>query len=72
MKKQEPVQASPTDAARGTTRGSIVNISSVSSFIAVPNMVQYTTCKHAMIGITKTAGEWSLTLARLKPAGTNG
>ncbi|KAF3761007.1 NAD(P)-binding protein [Cryphonectria parasitica EP155] len=55
MKKQELEQASPTDALRGKTRGSIVNISSVSSFIAVPNMVQYTTCKHAMIGITKTA-----------------
>lgn len=63
MKNQEPEQASPHDATRGTTRGSIVNISSVSSFIAVPNMVQYTTCKHAMIGITKTAGEWDLILA---------
>lgn len=51
-------QASPTDPARGTTRGSIVNLASVSSFMAVPNMVQYTTCKHAIIGITKTAGEY--------------
>lgn len=60
MKKQEPEQTSPTDTLRGETRGSIVNISSVSSFIAVPNMVQYTTCKHAIIGITKTAGGWDL------------
>lgn len=55
MKAQVPQQASPTDPARGTTRGSIVNLASVSSFMAVPNMVQYTTCKHAIIGITKTA-----------------
>lgn len=26
--------------------------------MAVPSMVQYTTCKHAIIGITKTAGEY--------------
>lgn len=57
MKAQEPQQASPTDAARGAPRGPMVNLSSVSSFMAVPNMVQYTTCKHAIIGITKTAGE---------------
>ncbi|KAI7779335.1 hypothetical protein LA080_001006 [Diaporthe eres] len=55
MKIQEPHQASATDPARGTTRGSIVNLSSVSEFMAVSNMVQYTTCKHAISGITKTA-----------------
>ncbi|KAJ4422375.1 hypothetical protein N0V82_002930 [Gnomoniopsis sp. IMI 355080] len=55
MKKQEPKQVSATNTARGTSRGSIVNLSSVSSFMAVANMVQYTTCKHAIVGITKTA-----------------
>ncbi|KAM4060149.1 short chain dehydrogenase [Hirsutella rhossiliensis] len=60
MKVQEPRQVG--DPARGTTRGSIVNLASVSSFMAVPNMVQYTTCKHAIIGLTKTAGEHLETL----------
>ncbi|KAG6354640.1 hypothetical protein INS49_004658 [Diaporthe citri] len=55
MKTQERRQASATDPTRGTTRGSIVNLSSVSEFMAVSNMVQYTTCKHAISGITKTA-----------------
>lgn len=39
MKNQEPLQASATDPTRGTTRGSIVNLSSVSEFMAVSNMV---------------------------------
>lgn len=39
MKTQEPQQASATDPTRGTTRGSIVNLSSVSEFMAVSNMV---------------------------------
>lgn len=39
MKTQEPRQASATDPTRGTTRGSIVNLSSVSEFMAVSNMV---------------------------------
>ncbi|KAL1853910.1 hypothetical protein Daus18300_011652 [Diaporthe australafricana] len=39
MKTQEPQQANAVDPTRGTSRGSIVNISSVSSFTAVANMV---------------------------------
>lgn len=57
MKTQELHQVARDDSARGVTRGSIVNLASVSSFMAVPNMVQYTTCKHAIIGIVKTAGK---------------
>lgn len=38
MKTQEPQQASATDTARGTTRGSIVILSSVSQSMAVSNM----------------------------------
>lgn len=38
MKIQEPQQASMTDPTRGTTRGSIVILSSVSQSMAVPNM----------------------------------
>lgn len=39
MKTQELRQVSATDPTRGTGRGSIVNLASVSSFMAVPNMV---------------------------------
>ncbi|KAG8166237.1 hypothetical protein KVR01_004789 [Diaporthe batatas] len=53
MMDQEPRPA--RDPARGSSRGSIVILASVSSFMAVPNMVQYTSCKHAILGITKTA-----------------
>ncbi|KAH8783247.1 hypothetical protein F5883DRAFT_538165 [Diaporthe sp. PMI_573] len=54
METQELKQVSQ-DPARGGSRGSIVNLASVSSFMAVANMVQYTSCKHAIIGLTKTA-----------------
>lgn len=57
MKLQEPKQASTTYPERGTTRGVIVNLASVTSYISVPSMVQYTTSKHAVLGITKTAGK---------------
>ena len=57
MKIQEPMQAYATAPERGSTRGVIINLASVSSYISVPNMVQYTTSKHAVLGITKTASE---------------
>ena len=56
MKSQEPRPISSIYPERGTTRGAIVNLASVSSYISVPSMVQYTTSKYAMLGITKTAG----------------
>lgn len=53
MKLQE---AQPTGGpGRGTSRGTIVNIGSASSFVATPGMVQYTAAKHAVVGITKNA-----------------
>lgn len=54
--KSEPRPVSSIYPERGTTRGAIVNLASVSSYISVPSMVQYTTSKYAMLGITKTAG----------------
>lgn len=50
--------AKPVDSTnlRGVTRGSIVNLASIASYISVPSMVQYTTSKHAVLAITKTAG----------------
>ncbi|KAI0837706.1 3-alpha--hydroxysteroid dehydrogenase [Hypoxylon sp. FL0890] len=55
MKAQEPKLLDVKFPAHGTTRGAIVNLASVSSFISVPSMVQYTTSKHAALGISKTA-----------------
>ncbi|QSZ36201.1 hypothetical protein DSL72_007327 [Monilinia vaccinii-corymbosi] len=55
MKAQESHPIDPSFPGRGTTRGSIVNLGSASSFVATPKMVQYTASKHAVIGITKNA-----------------
>ncbi|KAI0206464.1 NAD(P)-binding protein [Astrocystis sublimbata] len=55
MKNQEAKPVDREIPAHGNTRGAVVNLSSVSSYISVPNMVQYTTSKHAVLGITKTA-----------------
>lgn len=57
MKSQNAKQVSAAYPERGTTRGSIVNLASITSHIAVPRMVQYTTSKHAVLGITKIAGK---------------
>ena len=46
-----------TDSGRGATRGSIVTLGSGNSFVATPHMVQYTTAKHAILGLTKNAGK---------------
>ncbi|PTB63077.1 NAD(P)-binding protein [Trichoderma citrinoviride] len=48
----------PIDAdspGRGGTRGSIVTLGSGNSFAAAPDLVQYTTAKHAVLGVTKNA-----------------
>ncbi|VUC25907.1 unnamed protein product [Clonostachys rosea] len=55
MKAQETRLVDAARPARGTTRGSIVLLASVTAVISVPGMVQYTTSKHAILGITKTA-----------------
>lgn len=45
-------------ATRSLGRGSIVLLGSVMSYIALPGMMNYTASKHAIIGITKSAGEF--------------
>lgn len=45
-------------------RGVIVHLGSASSFVATPCMVQYTTAKHALIGLTKNAGKSDLQIGR--------
>ena len=57
MAAQEPLSyESRRFGTRSLGRGSIVNVGSVNSYVAAPGMMPYTTSKHAIIGITKSAG----------------
>ncbi|KAI1109055.1 hypothetical protein F5Y14DRAFT_44828 [Nemania sp. NC0429] len=40
---------------REVGRGAILNLGSLNSYVATPNIVQYTTSKHAIMGLTKNA-----------------
>ncbi|KAH9890252.1 hypothetical protein F4778DRAFT_773186 [Xylariomycetidae sp. FL2044] len=55
MKVQEPKPVQANTPERGTTRGAIVNMGSVASFLSQPCMVQYTASKHAMLGVSRNA-----------------
>ena len=57
MAAQEPLSyESRRSGTRTLGRGSIVNLGSVTSYIAPQGMMPYTASKHAIAGITKTAG----------------
>ena len=57
MAAQEPLSyESRRFGTRSLGRGSIVNLGSVNSYVAAPGMMPYTASKHAIVGITKTAG----------------
>ncbi|KAL8729277.1 MAG: hypothetical protein Q9181_005056 [Wetmoreana brouardii] len=43
------------NGVRDIGRGSIINIGSANSYVAIPGKVAYVASKHAMMGITKTA-----------------
>ncbi|KAI6262087.1 putative secondary metabolism biosynthetic enzyme [Pyricularia oryzae] len=69
MKTQDPVPVLRDSPGRGTTRGCIVILGSAAAFAATPKMVQYTTAKHAVLGLTKSAAsEYSRTSAALDNA----
>ncbi|KAI4152524.1 MAG: hypothetical protein L6R39_001783 [Caloplaca ligustica] len=55
MKTQSPRPVSESNPRRGETRGAIVNMGSCSSFVATPMLGQYTTSKHAVLGLTRNA-----------------
>ncbi|KAJ8133519.1 hypothetical protein O1611_g109 [Lasiodiplodia mahajangana] len=55
MKNQEPRDVDASMPVRGKSRGTIVNLASVSSFRALPHAASYTTSKHAVVGMTKVA-----------------
>ncbi len=72
MKKQESKPVSKRNPKRGSTRGVIINMGSCASFVATPMLVQYTTSKHAVLGLTKNAGMQSfliLTFSFTQPFG---
>lgn len=58
MAKQDPLNYVGRQGARSLGRGSIVNLGSVNAHVPAPGMLPYTTSKHAIIGITKSAGEF--------------
>jgi NAD(P)-dependent dehydrogenase (short-subunit alcohol dehydrogenase family) len=58
MMGQEPLSYTGRHGIRSLGRGSIINIGSVNSYVAAPGMLSYTTSKHAIIGITKSAGKF--------------
>ncbi|KAJ2984633.1 hypothetical protein NUW58_g5956 [Xylaria curta] len=55
MRSQEPRPNFPELPSRGNTRGSVVALGSSLSIGAAPCFVQYTTSKHAVIGLVRTA-----------------
>ncbi|KAI1113128.1 hypothetical protein F5Y14DRAFT_452357 [Nemania sp. NC0429] len=55
MRSQDPIAISNQAPGRGLTRRCIVIIGSASAFVATPSMIQYTTPKHAVLGLTKNA-----------------
>lgn len=57
MASQEPLRYEGRHGSRNLGRGSIVNLGSVASYCAAPGMMPYTVSKHAVIGLTKTAGK---------------
>ncbi|KAI2618439.1 NAD(P)-binding protein [Hypoxylon sp. NC1633] len=55
MAEQEPLSYTSRHGTRSLGRGSIINVASVNSYVAAPGMLSYTTSKHALIGLTKSA-----------------
>jgi NAD(P)-dependent dehydrogenase (short-subunit alcohol dehydrogenase family) len=56
MKAQSRITLTHRNKPRDGGKGSIVNIGSIHSFLSAPGTAQYTTSKHAMLGLTRSAG----------------
>lgn len=52
--------------SRPIGKGSIINIGSANSVIGSPGLIQYVTAKHAVVGITRAAGKFSLAARKHK------
>lgn len=57
MRKQEPRFFEGRTGKRDIGRGAIVNCASANSYAGLPGKMCYTVSKHAVIGLTKMAGE---------------
>lgn len=57
MSTQEPLVYEGRHGQRSLGRGSIINITSVMSIIGARGKFPYAASKHAVIGMTKNAGE---------------
>ncbi|CAG8910254.1 unnamed protein product [Penicillium egyptiacum] len=55
MRHQAPLRIQGRNGERHTGRGAIVNMGSANSYMATRDIVQYTTSKHAVLGITRNA-----------------
>ncbi|KAI9926207.1 hypothetical protein ASPWEDRAFT_160368 [Aspergillus wentii DTO 134E9] len=55
MKSQPRITFPGRNRSRDGGKGSIVNIGSIHSFLSAPGTAQYTTSKHAMLGLTRAA-----------------
>lgn len=62
MKAQAPKLLNAASPGRGSTRGAIVLMGSAASLGVQPRMVQYTTSKHAVLGLARNAGKWIIVL----------
>ena len=56
MKDQEPLTVATRNGERDIGRGSIINLGSAHSYVALPGKIPYVTSKFAVLGMTKTAG----------------
>lgn len=59
MAKQEPILIDEALPIRGASRGAIVNIGSIASYIALPKSLQYIASKHAVLGLSRGGGKHS-------------
>lgn len=57
MKQQAPRTIAGRNGPRDVGRGVIINLGSCNSYVATQHIVQYTTSKHAVLGLTRNAGE---------------
>ena len=64
MAAQEPRTIKSRNGTRDIGRGSIVNVASANSYAGMPGKTAYVTSKHAVSGITKSAGTLSFIVGR--------
>ena len=64
MKRQDvmTIPSRTNGSGKSVGRGVIIALGSCNSYVATPNIVQYTTAKHAVLGMVKNAGERAQTV----------